>query len=85
MTNPPIKFQVHPQVRAGLQKIADLHGIGGNETSAPEVAKLVACAFSLVRPSAFAQALAALKPYQRTSPLPVFRMPPGPNRPQKSP
>lgn len=80
--NPPIKFQVHPQIRKGLQSIADHHGIGGNETSAPEVAKIAAIAFSLVRPAAYYQALAAIKPFQRTSPLPVFRPPSGPNRPK---
>jgi hypothetical protein len=75
MNNPPLKFQVHPQCRKGLQTIADHHGIGGNETSAPEVAKIAATAFSLVRPQQFYLALAALKPFQRTSPLPVFHSP----------
>ena len=83
-SNPPVKFQLNLQCRRGLQTIADHHGIGGNDTSAPEVARIVATAFSMVRPTQFYQALAALKPYQRTSPLPSFRMPPAPNRPKKS-
>ncbi len=85
MNNPPLKFQVHLQCRKGLQAIADLHGLGGNETSPTEVARLAATAFALVRPTQLYPALAALRPYQRTSPLPVF-IPPGrsPKRPKKS-
>ena len=82
--NPPIKFQLNLQARTGLQKIADHHGIGGNDTSANEVARIWATAGAMVRPTQVYQALAALKPYQRTSPLTVFRMPAGPIRPKKS-
>ncbi len=72
MNNPALKFQPSLQTRRGLQAIADHHGIGGNETSANEVLRIVATAFAMVRPGAFYQALASLKPHQRTSSLQVF-------------
>lgn len=80
--NPPLKFQASLQTRRGLQNIADHHGIGGNETSANEVGKIVATAFGMVRPGSFYQALAALRPHQRTSSLQVFS---DQLRPKKSP
>ena len=80
--NPPIKFQAHPLVRRRLEKIADFHGIGHNDSSANEVMKIVASQFSLVKPAKLFEALAALKPYQVTNPFSLAAF--GPKHPKKA-
>lgn len=67
--NPPIRFQVTSLTRQRLGKIADFHGLGSNEPSANEVAKLVTQQASLIKPAKLMEALAALKPYQVTNPF----------------
>lgn len=67
--NPPIKFQPHVLVRRRLEKIAEFHGIGHNDSSANEVMKLAATQLSLIKPAKLFEAFAALKPYQVTNPF----------------
>lgn len=67
--NPPIRYQVNTLTRMRLQRIAEYHGIGSNEPSANEVAKLAAQQISLVKPAKLFEAIAALREYQVTNPF----------------
>ncbi|HWA27833.1 MAG TPA: hypothetical protein VG734_19415 [Lacunisphaera sp.] len=80
--NPPIKFVAHPFVRRRLEKIAEFHGIGHNDSSANEVVKIAAAQISLIRPAKLFEALAALKPYQVTNPFALSAF--GPQKPKKN-
>lgn len=67
--NPPIKFTVHPMVRRRLEKQAEFHSIGHNDSSANELSKIIVGQFSLIKPAKIFEALAALKTFQVTNPF----------------
>lgn len=84
MKNPQIKFQPDTLTRLRAQEIAEWNGLGYNDRgSVNELAKLVVQQFSLVRKGELFLALAALKPFQRTSPFTKGAF--GPSRSKKVP